>query len=246
MLILSPHIDDAGFSFGAGLVKSVQVFDRVGIVNFFTASVYSTIGLPEEISIVSSLRKAEEKAVCALLQNKPVLHFLDLPDAPIRNEFAKLGYYRPDKLFAEDQLMLEAVKSAIRNLYSGELVFVPAGLGDHADHVLVNFAAAKIIPTEKLVFYEDQPYGGRLSETELLKYIAALELRLQLKLIPAVVRIPGGWLLKEKIIHSYASQLDEATVSEIRTAFLKYENGERIWIPEKLSGDPRLIRLLEK
>ncbi|MEK8106267.1 PIG-L family deacetylase [Micromonospora sp. M12] len=100
-MAVSPHLDDAVFSIGGTLAALVAAGWTVRVVTCFTASVPEPSpfalacqldkGLAADVDYMA-LRRAEDRAACALLGVEPV--HLPLAEAPHR------GYPDPAALFA--------------------------------------------------------------------------------------------------------------------------------------------------
>jgi hypothetical protein len=155
ILAVSPHLDDAVFSVGAWLAAQ----DDVVVATVFTASVpdpqgfalacQTDKGLGPDVDYMA-LRRAEDERACAALGARAV--HLGLPEAPHR------GYDSAEALFAgvrpgDAPPVAEALGPWLARAH---VVLGPAGVGGHADHLLVRDALPPGAP-----LWLDQPYGLR-------------------------------------------------------------------------------------
>ena len=171
---LSPHLDDAAFSAGATLAQLVAAGWEVNLVTVFTRSVphpsgfalacQTDKGLAPGVDYMA-LRRAEDLAAAACLGLAPdrVFH-LDLPEAPHR------GYPDAPSLFAgvlpADRGTQQAVADAVRRFCGADRVYLPHGLGNHADHLHVVAAAAERVPADRRSAWLDTPYVLRCPPEE--------------------------------------------------------------------------------
>jgi LmbE family N-acetylglucosaminyl deacetylase len=111
---------------------------------------------------------------------------------------------------------------------SGDLVLVPAGLGDHLDHRLVAAAGIRLAAEhdDHLGFYEDRPYVSFLDDEV---RDAQLD-RLGLDLEPVEVSGPVTEGLHRRLRRCYPSQISEEFV---RAMAIDRTSGarERVWLP---------------
>ena len=166
---LSPHLDDAAFSAGATLAKLVAEGWGVDLVTVFTRSVPNPSGFALACQLdkgldagadYMALRRAEDLEAAARLglPAERVFH-LGLPEAPHR------GYADAPALFAgvrpADRGTEAAVSAAVRGFCGADRVYVPLGLGNHADHLHVIAAAEALVPAERRLAWLDTPYVMR-------------------------------------------------------------------------------------
>ena len=172
-LFLSPHLDDVAFSCGAtvaALPNDTAAEWRCTVATVFTRSVPDPTGFALECQLdkglppnadYMKLRRAEDARACEAL-GAACVH-LDLPEAPHR------GYGSAAALFAgvrPDDGIQEELRAALRSLYRNDppdLLVLPAGCGNHVDHLHVIDAAAALrddhpVPT---LHYRDTPYVVR-------------------------------------------------------------------------------------
>ncbi|RZS90783.1 LmbE family N-acetylglucosaminyl deacetylase [Motilibacter rhizosphaerae] len=171
VLAVSPHLDDAAFSFGASLSSLARTDRRVVVATVFTASVPSPTGfalacqldkgLGPEVDYMA-LRRAEDAAAQRILGAEP--RHLGLREAPHR------GYESAPALFGPvadaDRETPGEIATALEGA-TGDLeitaVLAPQALGDHVDHRLVREAVEEWAGIRQfpLGLWRDTPYVMR-------------------------------------------------------------------------------------
>jgi LmbE family N-acetylglucosaminyl deacetylase len=161
-VFLSPHLDDAVFSAGGTIAKLVGEGLRCRVVTVFTRSMPKPTGFALACQTDKGLsadadymaiRRAEDVAACCRLgvPAADVVH-LALPEAPHR------GYTSAADLFAgvhaDDAATTAAVREAASPYLTADRVYLPAGLGNHVDHLHV-IAACRDAAT---AYWLDTPY----------------------------------------------------------------------------------------
>jgi LmbE family N-acetylglucosaminyl deacetylase len=162
VLAVSPHLDDAVFSAGAGLARLAGAGHDVVVVTCFTASVpgptgfalacQTDKGLAPDVDYMA-LRRDEDTAATAVVGATPV--HLPLREAPHR------GYDSAAALFAgvrSDDVVWQDVKDALQP-YDADLWLAPQGLGAHVDHLQVVRAVAVL--DRPTLWWRDAPYALR-------------------------------------------------------------------------------------
>lgn len=165
-LFLSPHLDDVAFSCGGTLAALSAAGWRCVLATAFTRSVPNPTGFALRCQTDKGLaatvdylavRRAEDAEFARAVGAADVL-WLDFPEAPHR------GYESAPELFAgvkpgDDVWQPLAERVAGLTLAHGpELVFVPQGLGNHADHRQLIRAVAQVVPPDAVTRYRDTPY----------------------------------------------------------------------------------------
>ena len=167
-LFLSPHLDDVAFSCG-GTVASIAADGgggwRCTVATAFTRSVPDPAGFALDCQLdkglsadvdYMALRRTEDERACDAL-GAACVH-LDFPEAPHR------GYGSAAALFAgvrADDDVGPALAAALRDLYAADppdLLFLPAGCGNHVDHLQLIAAAAAVGGAAPALHYRDSPY----------------------------------------------------------------------------------------
>jgi len=151
--VLSPHQDDAVIAIGHHLLQ----YGEVEVANVFTQSTSHILeGVPEDATIVSALRNAEDTAIATTYGFK----FTDgnFEDSEIRgiawNDYWAVG---------DPQLELH-VEDYVRDFLGDAKdtdIYIPSAFGLHPDH-LVTHKIGSLIAQElrgaACYFYADQPY----------------------------------------------------------------------------------------
>jgi hypothetical protein len=219
IVYLSPHYDDICFSLG-GLARTLG---RGRIVNLFTRDAWAprhgirwaTDG--PTVAHAAALRDAEDARfarACGLER-----HDLGLDSAALRGRGS-----RDLAGVAEDRGALAAPLAALLADIAGDApagrplaLFVPAGIGGHANHVatMAHVAGARpaLKPRWRLHFYEDLPYGAvravrRQGLLRLFAYMSPAR--------PVRHALPLDAEAKVALVNLYASQFVEDVVDLAR------------------------------
>src|SRR6185437_11718990 len=123
------------------------------------------------------------------------------------------------------------VAALIRKHASQAFVIAPLGLGGHVDHLVVHNAAIRSLSPGRLAFYEDLPYATWTPEPSLRERIREIEVRIRMRLKPAIIRQGGALYRKQRVAAEYRSQISLEEASGIARFAVKYGGGERLWIP---------------
>lgn len=164
-IYLSPHHDDIAFSLGA------YSLDHGGgtIVNLFTRGAYTKIAPvspnpdPETIRRTSAMRRAEDEAFCraARLQR----HDLGLSEPQLRGRHSRDPAGIPDDVAQLEAPLLGMLGRLFSELPAPRLLFCPAGIGGHANHLATRAVVIAnlgwIESMADVMFYEDLHYAGR-------------------------------------------------------------------------------------
>jgi len=166
IVAVSPHLDDAAFSAGGTLARRAREGAAITVVTCFTGNVGHPTGfalacqldkgLPAHVDYMA-LRRAEDRAACAVIGAEPV--HLPLLEAPHR------GYESPAELFAARRAGDDAAGRLAPLLgplvADADLILGPLCIGDHVDHYAVLDALAEVVPSGRLLLWEDWPYLDR-------------------------------------------------------------------------------------
>lgn len=171
--VLSPHRDDAAFSCGLVLAALAAAGTGLTIVNVCTVSRYAPYLTQEDgdrTRHVTDARRNEDESYVDLLTRsvgveRDRVSLLDLAwhDVPLRWQTDDHHSLAPCPLLADE---IQTLANALRTIPSHDLVFAPLAVGGHVDHRLVRQAAMQAFDSTSLVFYEDLPYGCRLTEAD--------------------------------------------------------------------------------
>lgn len=177
VLVLSPHLDDAVISCGAGIKHLVDRGTDVTVVNVCTADeeegakmsplARRTLrgwGLPWTKAF--ALRQDEDAQAMALVGATPV--YLGLKDAVFRRTgeggfaYSKTVCQTPEPSDANEfvGLLYERLMPLL-NESPDAVILCPAGVGGHVDHLLVRNFVESACDTSRIVFYEEYPYSKR-------------------------------------------------------------------------------------
>lgn len=154
-VFISPHLDDAVFSCGGTIAQMVGE-GPVLVLNVF-ARYLSNVKIHG--AVLGDERHQEEAAAARFLGFES--RNLGELDAPFRRAaYLKLGnLFRPP--VAEDMEWLPALRGKIFAVLAElnyEQIYVPLGIGWHADHVLTHLVFEPWAGRKDLLFYEDAPY----------------------------------------------------------------------------------------
>lgn len=176
-LILSPHLDDAMLSCGQHVLNSKPDCSKLTTI----INVFSKLDVPAQTSFVKkqhtqlnvqphvfqSLRMQEDADAWRDLP--VILKNLNFIDGGYRTTTSNKPMYPTAKsLFANS--IHTADETTVTNLTKVLLsvekidfdrVYVPLGIGGHADHIIVRLAAEKIWQANKITYYFDQPYFSK-------------------------------------------------------------------------------------
>lgn len=170
-LVLSPHLDDAAFSLGAGLWQLARKGGRVLVVTLATAEPTGPLSaIAQDLhrrwglkGNVVKHRRQEDNQACAEL-GVETLH-LGLADALYRTDAEGEALYPSFRsLFGNphdaDRQWREDLAERLRRLPVAQRVCVPLGAGHHVDHQLTRRAAEEAFGSD-LLYYEDFPYARK-------------------------------------------------------------------------------------
>ncbi len=153
IVVVSPHIDDAILSMGGTIYEKrmdsadVLVEYIFSISNWCNEELFPQSVHGNDVSFVTSLRKAEENIVQQQVQHR--YDYLDFLDHPLRNGL--------------DETKIEKMKREIRTRLTetidrNDICVFPLGL-QHPDHVLIREIGVEMHKDNyNVFFYEDMPY----------------------------------------------------------------------------------------
>ncbi len=170
-LVLSPHLDDAALSLGAGLWQLACDGARVLVVTLATAEPKGHLSpiardlhrrWSLEIDVVARRRQEDDRA-CAEL-GVEALH-LGLTDALYRTDDEGSALYPSLRsLFGSphqgDRQWRDDLVERFRRLPAAERICAPLAAGHHVDHQLTCRAAEEAFGAD-LFYYEDFPYSRK-------------------------------------------------------------------------------------
>jgi 2'-N-acetylparomamine deacetylase / 2'''-acetyl-6'''-hydroxyneomycin deacetylase len=227
ILVISPHSDDAAYSIGGLLQKSI-LESRVHLLTLFGRSNFTRkSGFARDWQSVTELRKREDSAFARRIGAE--LTYVDLPEAAIRigttsnaifaNAGSSARLVIPAKLRVQVKRLLDTLQPVC--------VFAPLGIGGHRDHLIARQLSTAEARNRKLplFYYEDLPYAAEISRGALSAYAHAIDPGLR----PA--RVPIHLAAKLNNLTLYRSQVGAAELEIVAAYARRSRNGpmERVW-----------------
>ncbi len=230
LTILSPHRDDAAFSLSIALRKWSRLPVRIEILNLFTRSGYAPWVEDNDPSVISAIRREEDRAVLSEISADIEVHDRDFLDAPLRTglQVDQVCDIQNAVLIGEE--IVQALQRVFTNNQS-ELILAPLALGDHIDHIAVRQAALRTFPALRLGFYEDLPYATWTPEEALQKKVDEAANALRCELHSFVVADAVAAQAKAQTIAGYKSQITMGEADSMAARSEHFGGGERIWAP---------------
>lgn len=248
LTIVSPHRDDVPFSLYLSLSRWRSLPVKLNVATVFTVSSYApratavASGSEDVRSIVTSIRKREDRRVFARIDKAIRTEDLDCLDAPLRLKISADVVCRPEMLPIEGRHEVDMLSGQFRKYFLRGLVLAPLALGNHVDHLSVRAGVIKASLPHKLGFYEDLPYAAWVSEGSLQQAVCHAEHSTGVPLKSFVIRQKGYILRKRSIVSRYQSQISRNEAVTIARFAVKYGSGERIWIPRHCTAWRSLTR----
>jgi hypothetical protein len=248
LTIVSPHRDDVPFSLYLSLSRWRTLPVELNVVTVFTVSLYApraTVPAGDfdtARSIVTSLRKREDRHVFNLIDRTIGLEDLELLDAPLRLGITADLVCKPQRSSVESRPEVETLSRRFRKYFLRGLVLAPLALGDHVDHLTVRAAAIRSCVPYKLGFYEDLPYARWVSEGSLRTAVAHAEHSTGVPLRSSLIRRKAYISRKRSTVSRYQSQISRSEANAIARFAVNYGSGERIWVPKHSRAWRSLIR----
>lgn len=199
-LVLSPHPDDAAINLGGLLSALSERSAPIHILTVFTKSGYAPgrEDIENNVPAVTKCRLYEEHRFAETISAQ--LTYLDLNDSSVEG----MDGVQERKADPVTDTRAGAVKAALKDLRP-RLVFAPAGIGGHVDHLIVSRCAVECFKdVAPIFFYEDLPYASYFSPIELES-----ELNLRLNSDRVEMRVPFARQEEKKraLLHCYPSQI---------------------------------------
>ena len=225
VVIVSPHADDAAYSIG-GLIQKSIFRSPVHIVTLFGRSNYlRRSGFDNEPDTVSRLRYREDMSFAARVG--AALTYLDFPEAALRIRSKSEGIFATDVKEPAPpnvQTTLDELFDEIRP----RGVFAPLAIGQHRDHLIARDLAAGQATRAQLplFYYEDLPYAAALTRPQLRAHTQSVDARLR------AVNVPVELAAKLNGLTLYRSQIgteELQIVSEYARRWRLDQAVERIW-----------------
>jgi hypothetical protein len=201
VIVISPHFDDACFSIGCLLEEIHQGL----LINVFTRSVHAPREAPcRDETRVHAIREAEDAAFaerCGLTRIE-----LSLEEPPLRGRRpTDSSGVAEDTKRAAGPLLRVLERSCATDGGKCRL-FVPMGIGRHANHRavsnIIETNLETLTPSYDVLFYEDLPYAHHPLHRRLaLTRAQRLKRRLHTRYV-----LPVSWRRKKALIALYPSQ----------------------------------------
>ncbi|MRR49954.1 MAG: hypothetical protein EG825_03415 [Rhodocyclaceae bacterium] len=184
VLVLEPHMDDAALSVG-GLMWALRnqcEFTLVSIAGYSNFTSYYFLDREYfDVEKISALRKAESELVMRLLGGRHTM--LNESDTPLRYQPGNwtLDWYRRNRRCVNARLdhcasaeeiatCAEAISRVLKET-DAEEIWLPLGVGGHADHELSRNACLRALEQHggieqrvSLYFYQDVPYATQFPD----------------------------------------------------------------------------------
>lgn len=225
MVVVSPHADDAAYSIG-GLIQKSILRSQVHIVTLFGRSNYlRKSGIGSDPDKVTRLRQREDESFAARIG--AALTYLDFPEAALR-----IGPAWKDIFAGSASVKVpEKVKTTVSSLFDQlrpRCLFAPLAVGGHRDHLITRDLAAgearrRALP---LFYYEDLPYVTALTPQRVRAHVRLVDPRLQ----GVFISIDLG--AKLNTLTLYRSQIGGEELQLVSRYALQLRHGqpaERLW-----------------
>ena len=226
-LILAPHCDDITLALAGTLLTFGDVLRPLKGLIVFSKSNYTQAGTVRDVTAVTLLREAEERAAAFRLGYEPL--FGGFGEPLVRGVVASL-----DAIFDHTcDPQVDACFASVEKLVHCEiergctLVLGPLGLGGHLDHRILRTVIDRLstkLPRTNFAFYEDLPYVGELSDGALQQVEQSLHGQGLRPWPQKNDRLDD----KLGILRLFRSQLDDEDRNSVRRHFLRL-GGERVW-----------------
>lgn len=219
-IFLEPHSDDIALSISGTLYDLYRKGFEIIVYNIFSFTPPSKSPLNDILNFTErdyeSIRKIENDSA-----------FRKYLDCKLITLNLKSSKYRGYRTFCQnpkdDDSSIEIITSLLKEInikYPNSDVFIPAGIGNHVDHVLVRNLALKILK-KPILMYEDYPY---VKDT---KYY--------LQGINRIKEI-GGSLINEKININIKKTLVNFYNTQFKETFLEKEKEIADYFQGKYGG----------
>ena len=227
-IFFSPHSDDIALSIGGsiGLNKFHLPYTLVTIFGLTTFLGVHGIKNREEATI---MRKAEDESFAQAINAK--LFYFEFPDVLLRND-NNVEDVSTKSMITKDQILQIRNNCSIKiKKVNPELILIPAGIGNHFDHILLKDIIIDITKNMEISvnMYEDQPYTSFLGEKMVAKIISSTK-----KIMKNEVHLLKDFLsCKIDFVKKYESQLHDNKIEKIISYAYEIDptyGGERIWI----------------
>lgn len=224
--VVSPHRDDAALSLARTLCEFVSLGLLVNIVSCFTRTDWAPH--LRGVEAASAARKKEDQTFVRLLDESATLLSLELPDAPLRSDWAS----EHGRLREPDPAVSDRYTAILRNMLvdlGGDNVAwgIPLAL-NHRDHSITRAAAAAAAGTSPLFLYEEIPYALTVTADQLAQRVEEAQQLTGYRLRRGTLAQDFGMQLWLRAAACYPSQF---TPEEFRSmaSGIESRGGEAIW-----------------
>lgn len=229
VLLFSPHLDDVAYSLSGRLLSGRETVQETLLINVFTISDFAPYASEQlqSTEAVSALRLSEDESFRSLLGLRSIE--LEFPEARLRGTYEDIeSLFVSREQAGKDEVMnrLCGAFLNIRSRFTPKRIYVPAAIGGHVDHWVVQISATAVFEgRSEIWFYEDLPYAGELADQE---YEA--EIREYSRTHCADV-VNGPWLERKlKLLRCYSSQVASKDLQSVRSHTQRI-HGECSWRP---------------
>ncbi len=211
-LFISPHPDDVAFScFGA--IRTTEAASEVAVlITVFSESDWTaqTGFAPQLRHNIAALRRKEDAAFAARFRCRQI--DLCLPDSSVRGYTEQERYTGQPRFDPIAETLAEKLRDVVVEIGAIDRVFLPLGLGNHVDHLLVRNLGQRVFwNAPSLFFYEDLPYASRIEADQISAVVDSLGIHLR----PTIEDLSELWAEKSDAVRIYHSQLGPSTLERI-------------------------------
>lgn len=210
IVIFSPHMDDAILDMCDHMqtwknqgyrVKVVTVFSsfRSRIISDDTRR-FSGIGSMSTHRYELYRKNEDQKAMRILGVSWTHMDFVDGGFRTYRNRLAYTSYRAlfSGILSRSDQELIDNLSDYMYRTSRNSAIFVPLGIGRHADHLIVRISAERVFNTDSIGYYIDFPYALSLRNWSLLQAFFCVRRKRS--------KLPFS-KIKTHVLQCYASQM---------------------------------------
>ena len=183
-IVISPHADDAAYSIG-GLIQKSIFKSQIHILTLFGRSNFRRkSGFESDWRSVTRLRKREDTTFA--MRIGVGLTYFDFPEAGLRigpeqdifTNSVHATVAIPEKLSARARVLFDRLRP--------RCLIAPLAIGGHRDHLIARQLAATEARQRRLplFYYEDLPYVAYLSPRELTAHTRSLDRKLRAAYVP--------------------------------------------------------------
>ncbi len=172
--IISPHLDDAVLSMADHILRWKELGKNVDIITVFSsfntpilssqAQHFLRKAGTQDVRTYEHLRKREDLLACSQVCDVQHNTHLDFVDAAFRTSHSQVLYPTRAMLFSgqckdNDAFIKSLIKSMRTIIKSYQQIYIPAGIGNHIDHILVRDAVLKTAHPTRYGMYIEYPYA---------------------------------------------------------------------------------------